>query len=365
VSQPVRCEADFRFRELRNGYAVFVRRNFLQIIKPSLLILLSAALLLRSANANEATSKPLPGFENAPSFNEQVLTFTNDLGVRVHINAPSSDVLSARKNVRLIFYGLPNGNSIEQTVGKKRKSDEDWHFEIQHIGAQTRFLREMLTNEAVVVAYLEATTAIGKSWPAWRKKNGDKSIPEILASVQQHFKGYKVTRVLSGHSGGGSFIFGYLNCVEKIPDDIERIAFLDSNYGYETEAHKTKFVNWLKASDKHYLTILAYHDDIALLNGKTFVSAAGGTWGRSHLMKKNFESEMKFSEDVTGDWENYSALDGRLKFFLRENPEKKILHTVQVERNGFIHSMVAGTPNENRGYTYFGDHAYTKFIQSE
>jgi hypothetical protein len=48
---------------------------------------------------------------------------------------------------------------------------------------------------------------------------------------------------------------------------------------------------------------------------------------------------------------------------LKENPERKILHTVQVERNGFIHALVTGTPNENRGYEYYGERAYARWIQ--
>lgn len=313
----------------------------------------------------EKSPEPFPGFQKSAAFNEQTLTFTNENGIRIHINAPSPETFSRQKNVKLVLYALPNGNSIEHTIGKKTKAGDDWHFNIQHIGAQTRWLREMVKEETIVVAYLEATTAVGKSWPAWRKKNGDKGIPAIIESVKAPFKKYKVVLVLAGHSGGGSFTFGYLNTVEKIPTEIERIAFLDSNYGYETALHKMKLVNWLKASEKDHLMVLAYHDNIALLQGKTFVSAAGGTWGKSHLMKTDFESEMKMDDHVSPEWENYSALDGRLKFFLRENPEKKILHTVQVERNGFIHVMVAGTPKENRGYEYFGDKVYSKYISAE
>lgn len=313
----------------------------------------------------EKTPSLLPGFQKSAAFNEQTLTFTNDLGVRIHLNAPAPEAFSLSKNVKLVLYALPNGNSIEQTIGKKLKPGDDWHFNIQHIGAQTRFLRAMLTNETIVVAYLEATTAVGKTWPTWRKKYGDQAIPGIVASVQSHFQKYKVNLVLSGHSGGGSFIFGYLNTLGKIPDSIERITFLDSNYGYDTALHKTKLIDWLKASDRHFLTILAYHDNIALLDGKTFVSAAGGTWGKSHLMKTDFAQELKLDEHISPEWENYAGLHGRLKFFLRENPDKKILHTVQVERNGFIHAMVTGTSLENRGYEYFGDRVYASLIDAE
>ena len=47
---------------------------------------------------------------------------------------------------------------------------------------------------------------------------------------------------------------------------------------------------------------------------------------------------------------------------LNENPDKAILHTKQVEFNGFIHAMLTGTALENRGYTYFGPRAYEQWI---
>lgn len=55
-----------------------------------------------------------------------------------------------------------------------------------------------------------------------------------------------LTRVLNGHSGGCSFIFGYLDAVDIIPDNVDRIAFLDSDNGYEEDQHKNKLVNWLQ-----------------------------------------------------------------------------------------------------------------------
>ncbi len=258
---------------------------------------------------------------------------------------------------------MPNGNTTDQTVGKILQPGEDWHYDIQHIGAQTRFLRELINDRAVVVVYLEADA---KSWPAWRKKHGDKLIPEIIATVKKLFAGHEVETVLSGHSGGGSFIFGYLNAVDQIPDDVVRIAFLDSNYAYDRAlGHKDKLVKWLAAPDHHCLCVLAYNDAVALLNGKSFVSAAGGTWGKSHAMQRDLAEDFKFTTQTNAEFQRFSALDGRVQFILKENPEKKIFHTVQVERNGFIHSMVSGTPDEGKGYEYFGPRAYSKWIQPE
>ena len=130
------------------------------------IFLLSVYFLAAAMQAAETNSSTLAGFQASPFFEEQILTFTNDLGVRVQINAPSAAEFADKKSVRLIFFGLPNGNTIEQTVGKKISPGDDWHFNIQHIGAQTRFLRRMLSNEVVIVAYLENNL---KSWPAWRK----------------------------------------------------------------------------------------------------------------------------------------------------------------------------------------------------
>ena len=61
----------------------------------------------------------------------------------------------------LIFYALPNGNTTGQTIGRLLKPGDDWHFDIQHIGAQTRFLRTLVTNRTIVIAYLEAESRAG------------------------------------------------------------------------------------------------------------------------------------------------------------------------------------------------------------
>ena len=165
-----------------------------------------------------------------PAFNERITSFTFNPDVKVRVNLPGESSFAAGKKVLLIFYALPNGNTTDQTVGRIMKPGDDWHFDIQHIGAQTRFLRDLLQDRAVVVVIPRGR---GKSWPAWRKQHGDKLIPEVVATVRKLFPGREVETVLSGHSGGGSFIFGYLNAVAQIPDDVVRIAFLDSNYAYD------------------------------------------------------------------------------------------------------------------------------------
>jgi hypothetical protein len=181
-----------------------------------------------------------------------------------------------------------------------------------------------------------------------------------------------------------------LNAVERIPGDVERIAFLDSNYAYETTNHLTKLTEWLRHGRKlndapltpslspsdgervafrsgegynHSLCVLAYHDSTALLDGKTFVSERSGTWGRSHAMLADLGAQFQFTSRTNDELRTHTALDGRIQFLLKENPDRKILHTAQVERNGFIHAMLTGTPREGHGYEYFGERAYTKWIE--
>ncbi len=280
--------------------------------------------------------------------------------VRILINAPASESFSTDKPVELIFYALPNGNTIEETIGKKLQPGDDWHFDIQHIGAQTRWLRQVVTNKTIVVAYLEAGT---KSWPAWRKTHNDKRIVEIIDGVCGIFSSNQTEVALTSHSGGGSLIFGYLNTVEKIPANVKRITFVDSDYDYDSKLDAQKIKDWLTASDQNHLCVLAYQDYLALLNGKTFVSEAGGTWGRSQMMLQDLGTQFSFTSKTNAGLEIFSAAGGQIEFLLKENPDRKILHTVQVERNGFTQAMLSGTPEEGQGYEYLGERAYTNWIQ--
>jgi hypothetical protein len=303
-------------------------------------------------------------WQTNPAFAERSATFQLLPDVRVQLNEPlPSTAGPGHSPVLLVIYALPNGNTIEQTAGRKLQPGDDWHFGIQHIAAQTRFVRLADTNRMWMVAYLEAAQ---KSWPAWRKANAPfpEQIPALVGSLAQMQTNRAVRIVLSGHSGGGSFIFGFLNAVGEIPDNIERIALLDANYAYDpAQGHAGKFARWLRSSDRHYLSVLAYNDAVALLDGKPFVSATGGTWYRSHLMQTNLAEHFEFTRRATNGLEAVSALWNRVQLLLKDNPERRIFHTVQVERNGFIQSMFSGTPLEGRGYEYFGPRAYERWIE--
>lgn len=306
----------------------------------------------------------LPGFSASPQFAEQEMTLNFQPGVRAVINAPAADAFDPQKPVKLLLFGIPNTNTIELTMGKKLHTGDNKRYDIQHIAAQTRFLRNMMTDCNIVIAYLKTEQ---KSWPAWRRANPDNAIliHRIVDSLRNLFSSYKTTVTLTGHSGGGSFTFGYINGCSAIPDYVERIAFMDSNYGYEEELHGKKIAAWLASSPEHFLSNIAYNDSVALNNGKPDVGPTEGTWYRSRLMFRYLKDHFLFSVSEDTAFVKYTAHNKQITMVLRQNPERRILHTVMVELNGFIHSIASGTQYENQNYIYYGPRAYSDFIYDD
>ena len=176
--------------------------DFLKIYKISLSCLL---ILLISFNS---VRSQLP-------IGERTITIDNPKNrTLVTINSP---VIFKAKKTLLVFFALPNGNSIEWTMGKTMQPGDDWHFDIQHIAAQTRYLREVMKDRNLVVVYLANYL---KSWPAWKKQrtDGPVEIKRIVDSVSNMYASLNPEVMLNSHSGGGSFIFGYLDAVVKRPN---------------------------------------------------------------------------------------------------------------------------------------------------
>ena len=206
-----------------------------------------------------------------------------------------------------------------------------------------------------------------KSWPAWKQKHSTftELIKKIIDSCYQIVSSRtskEISIALNGHSGGGSFIFGYLAAINIIPGNIKRISFIDSNYGYDS-SYYPKFKEWLKRVKNSHLTVFAYNDSIALYNGTPVVSAMGGTWHRSHIMIDDLSKDFHFQKLQTDSLEIFQTKNKQIGFFLKQNLNRGIYHTQQVELNGFIHSILYGTKNESKGYSYYGPRAYSGLIQ--
>ena len=258
----------------------------------------------------------------------------------------------------LILYALPNGNSIEWTMGKQKNETDDWHFNIQYTDAQIKWLRQN-TPERYTVAYLEAPH---RSWPAWKRSHPDhgEMITQVIDSLRSLYPQARV--ILNSHSGGGSFVNGFIESQAQIPGWIKRIGFIDSNYGYTAEIG-VKIETWLNSDQNNQLTVFAYNDSIALYEGKPLVSATGGTWYRSRMMREDLGQKRTLVKTAlkTGIIQ-YRSDDEQVLILLKENPSRGIFHTEQVELNGFIHSLLFGSAFENAGYEYFGERCYEEYI---
>jgi len=308
----------------------------------------------------------LRGAVAGPFLDEQVTSVTFQPDVRVYIDAPSVDRFDPAKPTRLILYALPNGNTISQTWGKKMRQGLDRHYGIQHIGAQTRRLREVVSDENIVVALLETK---GKSWPTWRGKHPDKEklLNVLVQFVRSHISVEDVTIEISGHSGGGSLLFGYLNSVDNIPDGVRRLSFLDANYSYSDEAgHGDKILKWLNARPDHVLSIICYDDRNVKYNGKLIVGPNEGTWRKTLKMVERFQRDVKLEKVSEGAIIHYRGLNGRIDIIMHTNPENKILHTSLIgDMNGFIYAMTVGTKYEAGAGRFGAPVAYEKWIQPE
>ncbi|MBQ0024647.1 MAG: hypothetical protein KBT00_02845 [Bacteroidales bacterium] len=301
-------------------------------------------------------------FSLAVAISSLLGTYTlNDKYPEVNVTVETPQMLDPAKPTEIIFYALPNGNSIEWTAGKWRYPEDDWHFDIQHISAQTKFLRANDPSKNYITVYLMDKK---RSWTSWRHRHAD-ILPETLEAIISDISGmygqYNPSVTLSSHSGGGYFLFEYIRTASPINERIDRFIFLDSTYGYLEEVHREKLAKWLKDRN-HFLSVISYEDITVIYEGKPLVSKEGGTWGRSHAMVKDLSRTFRFKKYEDQQREEYRALKGRISFKLIKNPEGKIYHTVLVASNGFIDANWSGTDKEGVGYTFWGERAYLQYI---
>jgi hypothetical protein len=304
---------------------------------------------------------PLPGFRKSPWFDEWVREEWVADGVRALANVPAG--FDVKKPTRLVVYATPNGNSIEQTLGCATAPGLDWHFDIQHVAAQVRTLRAVTPGENIVLVGVEAD---GLSWPAWKKRyaDGPARVRKVVDTIRGWAPGDRVRVSLTGHSGGGSFLFGFLDAAAEIPADVDHVVFLDANYSYsDADHHGDKLLAWLKGKNCRRLVVIAYDDRAVTLNGKAVVGPDGGTFRATERMRARFAADVTFAEATTGDIMNRTGLDGRLALLVHTNPKTRILHTALVgEMNGLLRGLT--DPDAKPAWGVFGGpRAYGKWVQ--
>lgn len=285
--------------------------------------------------------------------------------VRIYANQPTATDEESSKSPRprVMIYALPNGNTLEQTLGCAKAEGLDWHYDIQHVLAQTRLLRTLTPEEPLTLVCAEAG---GLSWPTWRtsRADGNARIGAFADEWRRKFGGEDAIVTLTGHSGGGSFIFGVVEAFDEIPAWIDRIAILDANYAFDAAKHGDKLIRWLQGDESRRLIVLAYDDRNIELNGKKVVGQDGGTFRATQRMVDAFRPKFEISEKHTGAFTEYSGLDGRVRFYVHPNPQNKILHTALVgDMNGLVQAQTLGTPAEGTWGTFGGPRAYEAFVE--
>jgi hypothetical protein len=312
------------------------------------------------------------GFAEAPEFGELVRWQRLDCGVRVFMNVPSKpapDDNTPRENV-LVLFATPNGNTIEQSLGCSKREGLDYRYDIQHVAAQIRQLRSLDNKQGIHLAVVQSPKL---SWPAFRQ--AEKSANEIIAGIVRDASKDLGTPhvVLSCHSGGGSFLFGYIDAHEEIPAAIERIVFLDANYSYsDDKRHGDKLLAWLKGDAARRLVTIAYDDREITSGGKKVVGPTGGTFRATQRMLARFRKDVQLDEQKLGPFVHTRGLNGQIEFFVHPNPENKILHTALVgEMNGLLQGLTVGTSLgaetglEAKWGTFGGPRSYTKWVQKD
>ena len=326
-------------------------------------VLLSLALLGGASGAAPPPDGAAPpaGFQHSPWFGEWVREERTPEGIRCALNLPAR--LNPDRPTRLVLYATPNGNSLEETLGSERTEAMSWRFDIQHVAAQTRRWRELNTRENVVLACVEAE---GKSWPAWRAKHPDNGalIRRLVDAAVSRVPAPIARITLAGHSGGGSFLFGFINGGASIPDRVDRLAFLDANYSYSDDDHAGKLLVWLGGAQDRRLLVVAYDDRRIMLDGKPVVSPTGGTYRASQRMLDRFRKEGPVEETHEGPRSAYRAVHRQALFWVHENPENKILHTTMVgDWNGLLHVLTVDTPEADRWGKFDIPRAYAPWVQ--
>src|SRR5262249_5911023 len=154
-----------------------------------------------------------PGFHRSPWFDEQVREQWIEGDVRVVVNIPAD--FAASRPTRLVVFATPNGNTIEQTLGRGPAPGQDWHFDIQHVAAQVRRVRQVEPGRNIVLACVEAE---GLSGRAWRKRHAAaRARARRVVDWAKALLPSPARVTLTGHSGGGSFVFANIDAADAIP----------------------------------------------------------------------------------------------------------------------------------------------------
>jgi hypothetical protein len=148
-------------------------------------------------------------FTETNQFGERLAWFHPKPGVRIHVNAPPAGQFVAGRTVLLIHYALPNGNTIEQTLGRKTLRGEDG-TSTSATSAPKHACPEGVAGEVVVLCCLE--NDLKRLAGLAQTKPPRRLIPGLLDSVTNLLAGHELEFVLSGQQWGWQPDFRLSDC---------------------------------------------------------------------------------------------------------------------------------------------------------
>lgn len=305
--------------------------------------------------------RTLPGFSLDERAQEQIRWRHESNGVRALTLAPKQ-MESARRC--LVIYATPNGNTLEETLGCSASKEISWRFDIQHVAAQIRWLRKQNPTTEYVVAVVQSSQL---SWPEFRRTNadGNRWISSFVEAIMKDVSATEV--VLACHSGGGSFLWGWMDANAELPTYVHRILFLDANYSFSSkEGHDRKLLQWLNRSTDNLLVVIAYDDREIELDGKKVVGADGGTYRATLRMKESFSTKIAITEAKHADFRFWRGMEGQIQLFVHPNPDNQILHTALVgEMNGLAFGLTCSKDENANAIQLSEPRVYSEWIQAE
>jgi hypothetical protein len=320
---------------------------------------------VETLDASVAAVAPVPDFpgyslSKSPTAFEAVKTENTEDG-RSYTNVALPYMRETPTEV--VVYATPNGNTLEQTLGRARAESESFRYDIQHVLAQLRRYRSLTPDRNVVLVVLEAPEL---SWPSWQ--NLHKDAPQRAAALILGAAPFApdASVVVSSHSGGGALLFALIDRPIALDRRIEKLVFLDSNYFFEVQmGHADKLAAWIKKDAARRLIAIAYDDRKIKLHGKYVVSAKGGSYRATHRMIDAFRNRgFSLREDTLGPYARYRSREGRIDFRIHLNHTNKILHSALVgDENGLLFALAQGRGENVENQAHFqGPRLFEAFI---
>jgi hypothetical protein len=263
----------------------------------------------------------------------------------------------------VVVYATPNGNTLEQTLGRTRGGADSFRYDVQHVLAQLRLYRSLMPDHNVVLVVLEAPDL---SWPSWQSKHTDapKRAAALILGAAPFAQDASI--VVASHSGGGALLFALIDRPGPLDRRLEKFVFLDSNYFFEVQmGHADKLAAWIKKEATRRLIVIAYDDRKITLHGKAVVSAKGGSYRATHRMIDAFRNRgFALREDTLGPYARYRSREGRLDFRIHLNATNKILHSALVsDENGLVFALAQGRGEKVEMQAHFqGPRLFEAFI---